>query len=159
MNMVSFSFYNLFSDPFRPNDYDAVRIQLKELKRHKQNVASLSQSEDRGVSDEEDDAYQKSKEPKTPPRLAAIASTLLADANGDDAYLRRMQMSVTKTIEPEVQPRIETKHLEDDAHSRVIILMNMVGRGQVDRHLEKETRQQCQKYGQVQECLIVEVGD
>mmetsp|Transcript_1976 Transcript_1976/g.5462 ORF Transcript_1976/g.5462 Transcript_1976/m.5462 type:complete len:434 (-) Transcript_1976:16-1317(-) len=43
--------------------------------------------------------------------------------------------------------------------SSVILLSNMVGRGQVDPELQSETAQECSKYGPVESCKIVEVAD
>ncbi|KAL5013489.1 hypothetical protein ScPMuIL_007759 [Solemya velum] len=41
--------------------------------------------------------------------------------------------------------------------SRVILLRNMVGPGEVDEELEPETAEECAKYGKVIKCLIFEI--
>lgn len=41
--------------------------------------------------------------------------------------------------------------------SKVILLTNMVGPGDVDDELEAETKEECAKYGEVNKCLIFEV--
>ncbi|KAG2228245.1 hypothetical protein INT45_011037, partial [Circinella minor] len=41
--------------------------------------------------------------------------------------------------------------------SRVVLLTNMVGPGEVDDMLQEETAEECAKYGQVERCLIFEV--
>ena len=44
--------------------------------------------------------------------------------------------------------------------SKVVLLRNMVGRGEVDDDLEPETKEECSKYGEVIKCIIFELtGD
>lgn len=45
--------------------------------------------------------------------------------------------------------------LEDS--TRVVLLQNMVGSGQVDDDLDAETKEECKKYGEVLRCLIYEI--
>jgi splicing factor 45 len=52
--------------------------------------------------------------------------------------------------EDESQPALATT---------VVLLQNMVGRGQVDSELEAETAEECSKYGRVVECVIFEFTD
>uniref|UniRef100_A0A8C5BFX6 Splicing factor 45 n=1 Tax=Gadus morhua TaxID=8049 RepID=A0A8C5BFX6_GADMO len=41
--------------------------------------------------------------------------------------------------------------------TKVVILRNMVGRGEVDEDLEGETKEECEKYGKVIRCVIFEI--
>ncbi|CAN8026329.1 unnamed protein product, partial [Ixodes persulcatus] len=41
--------------------------------------------------------------------------------------------------------------------SKVVLLRNMVGPGEVDEDLEPETKEECSKYGEVVRCLIFEI--
>ncbi|UYV78095.1 RBM17 [Cordylochernes scorpioides] len=41
--------------------------------------------------------------------------------------------------------------------SKVVLLKNMVGPGEVDEYLETETKEECGKYGEVISCLIFEI--
>ncbi|KAL1420721.1 hypothetical protein MTO96_004458 [Rhipicephalus appendiculatus] len=41
--------------------------------------------------------------------------------------------------------------------SKVVLLRNMVGPGEVDDDLEPETKEECSKYGEVVRCLIYEI--
>lgn len=41
--------------------------------------------------------------------------------------------------------------------TRVLLLQNMVGPGEVDNELESETKEECKKYGDVVRCLIFEI--
>nr|XP_014342656.1 PREDICTED: splicing factor 45 [Latimeria chalumnae] len=43
--------------------------------------------------------------------------------------------------------------------TKVVLLRNMVGAGEVDDDLEGETKEECEKYGKVSKCVIFEVGD
>ncbi|XP_048864909.1 splicing factor 45-like [Brienomyrus brachyistius] len=43
--------------------------------------------------------------------------------------------------------------------TKVVILRNMVGRGEVDEDLEEETKEECEKYGKVIKCVIFEISD
>ncbi|KAB0382703.1 hypothetical protein FD755_004620 [Muntiacus reevesi] len=41
--------------------------------------------------------------------------------------------------------------------TKVVLLRNMVGTGEVDEHLEVETKEECEKYGKVGKCVIFEI--
>ncbi|KAL7371433.1 hypothetical protein ABVT39_026879 [Epinephelus coioides] len=42
--------------------------------------------------------------------------------------------------------------------TKVVLLRNMVGRGEVDEDLEGETKEECEKYGKVVKCVIFEIA-
>ncbi|XP_057183791.1 splicing factor 45 isoform X2 [Triplophysa rosa] len=42
--------------------------------------------------------------------------------------------------------------------TKVVLLRNMVGRGEVDEDLEAETKEECEKYGKVIKCVIFEIA-
>ncbi|XP_036373755.1 splicing factor 45 isoform X1 [Megalops cyprinoides] len=42
--------------------------------------------------------------------------------------------------------------------TKVVLLRNMVGRGEVDEDLEAETKEECEKYGKVIKCVIFEIS-
>ncbi|KAJ8245597.1 hypothetical protein GJAV_G00272450 [Gymnothorax javanicus] len=42
--------------------------------------------------------------------------------------------------------------------TKVVLLRNMVGRGEVDEDLEAETKEECEKYGRVIKCVIFEIS-
>jgi hypothetical protein len=56
-----------------------------------------------------------------------------------------------------INSRSENYRNELDMTSRVILLTNMVGPGEVDDMLQEETAEECSKYGKVERCLIFEV--
>lgn len=43
--------------------------------------------------------------------------------------------------------------------TKVVLLRNMVGRGEVDEDLEGETKEECEKYGKVVKCVIFEIAE
>nr|XP_061809433.1 splicing factor 45-like [Nerophis lumbriciformis] len=43
--------------------------------------------------------------------------------------------------------------------TKVVLLRNMVGRGEVDDDLEGETKEECEKYGKVIKCVIFEIAE
>ncbi|XP_062852723.1 splicing factor 45 isoform X2 [Trichomycterus rosablanca] len=43
--------------------------------------------------------------------------------------------------------------------TKVVLLRNMVGRGEVDEDLEGETKEECEKYGKVIKCVIFEISE
>ncbi|XP_028307148.1 splicing factor 45 [Gouania willdenowi] len=43
--------------------------------------------------------------------------------------------------------------------TKVVLLRNMVGRGEVDEDLEGETKEECEKYGKVTKCVIFEIAE
>lgn len=45
----------------------------------------------------------------------------------------------------------------DGKESRILLLRNMVGPGEVDSELESETKEECSKYGKVIRCFIYEI--
>ena len=47
----------------------------------------------------------------------------------------------------------------DGEPTRCVLLLNMVGRGHVDRELEAETAEECARFGAVRECVIFELLD
>ncbi|KAG0257606.1 hypothetical protein DFQ27_005047 [Actinomortierella ambigua] len=115
--------------------------------------------------------------PSSNPSVAA--RIVMSDASGEDAYLRRMQMSQHRASAPSYSQ--STAHppppapafvpaspqasnapasrppLPQEATSTVVLLTNMVGPGEVDEMLQDETAGECEKYGRVIRCLIFEV--
>lgn len=54
-------------------------------------------------------------------------------------------------------PPEKLPNLESPEPTRVLLLQNMVGPGEVDDDLELETKMECAKYGEVVKCLIFEL--
>ncbi|KAF9182339.1 hypothetical protein BGZ51_004809 [Haplosporangium sp. Z 767] len=116
-----------------------------------------------------------------PPRLEVSNSTpvVMHDASGEDAFLRRAQLSQQRptgtSIPPPLLPLQQRAAQPAQQYNRVpfvlkaqsttnkgtpspvILLTNMVGPGEVDDTLQEETAAECEKFGAVVRCLIFEV--
>ena len=75
-----------------------------------------------------------------------ITAPLIAKREGDGKG---------KIIKPKVPNKITSA--TTDNSSRVVLLKNMVGLGEVDNQLESETIEECSKYGKVHSCKIREI--
>ncbi|KAJ3069601.1 hypothetical protein HDU98_007351 [Podochytrium sp. JEL0797] len=162
------------------------------------NQSGVSHDRKEESEEEEDDedvdgiplntALLQQQQPSRP--AAAPASIIQVNESGDDAYLRRMQMSSVPTSQPPpvhpyaaqpptssgdaaLQKRLEmlksrvASKLPDLLDSqrrhdlqpptRVVLLLNMVGPGEVDDDLESETAGECCKFGEVEKVRVFEV--
>jgi splicing factor 45 len=63
------------------------------------------------------------------------------------------------TKEPTASPQVGIPNEVMKNMSKVILLKNMVGPGDVDDDLEGETKEECAKYGEVNKCIIFEMPD
>ncbi|TPX41961.1 hypothetical protein SeMB42_g05337 [Synchytrium endobioticum] len=125
--------------------------------------------------------HRRSPSKEVNPAVAPKSLINLGES-GDDAYLRRLQMSQQQgQLAPAPLPPVKvnsTAHSGPDVHQRsaalatkegtmpaaspmpishVVLLKNMVGPGEVDDTLQDETADECKKYGEVDSCLIYEV--
>lgn len=58
------------------------------------------------------------------------------------------------------KPRTPPPPVDEELDAtRILLLRNMVGSGEVDDDLEAETKEECTKYGEVVKCLIYEIPD
>ncbi|KAI8923632.1 hypothetical protein BC831DRAFT_470270 [Entophlyctis helioformis] len=98
---------------------------------------------------------------------AQSAQTL--DMSGEEAYLRRLRMSgatapalsaqanaVARTPAPTSLPAKQDDPMEE-YETRLVLLTNVVGPGDVDDELEGEIREECSKFGRVRACRVVEI--
>jgi len=98
----------------------------------------------------------------------------LSVSSGEEAFARRAAMSRgVAPVQPPPQPQQSfydsNKRARTDSGgggapggspcppSRVVLLLNMVARGEVDEELEAETADECGKYGRVIKCTVFEV--
>lgn len=66
-----------------------------------------------------------------PPPVPAVPSSYKGITSGDNEQLQNM--------------------------SKIVVLKNMVGPGEVDNDLESETKEECEKYGSVRRCIVQEI--
>ncbi|KAJ3224653.1 hypothetical protein HDU81_008438 [Chytriomyces hyalinus] len=207
-----------------PVDLDALQRQrlsnmAQSAPNHNQDIAKDSSMNDEEEDDDDDDDVdgipmnpsilvqsttsfapsntQPIRPAAVPSEPSAVAQTLMADATGDDAYLRRMQMSNPAIASSPIQQtpwsqnqkaRVSTgapppsfaaapfstgvkeppapvqhsnwKHSTTvsapASMTRVVLLQNMVGPGEVDAELKDETAGECSKFGAVERVEIYE---
>lgn len=77
-----------------------------------------------------------------------ISSPLEIEKNGQN---------LGRIIEPKEGPKVAPEEPNLKGSTRVLLLQNMVGPGEVDDDLEAETKEECKKYGDVVKCLIFEI--
>lgn len=62
------------------------------------------------------------------------------------------------TIEDRNEPEGLRQQQVQQSQSRIVLLTNTVGRGQVDDELEEDVAQECERFGEVVRCIIFEVA-
>jgi hypothetical protein len=114
-------------DPSKPNDYDELKQQQD--RRKKKEKAKL-------LSEAIEEQSRKIKKPRTekPPEKKYFDPEA---ATGEDAFLRRNNIG-----KPKEEP------------SPVITLINLVAPWNIDGELEGETRDECEKFGPVEKCIV-----
>ncbi|KAG0255824.1 hypothetical protein BG011_004917 [Mortierella polycephala] len=115
----------------------------------------------------------------TPLEISNNTPVVMHDVSGEDAFLRRAQLSQQRptatSIPPPLPPPQQRATQPAQQYNRtpfvpktqpttnkgtpspVILLTNMVGPGEVDDTLQEETAAECEKFGAVVRCLIFEV--
>lgn len=139
-------------NPARPNDYEEYCMEREKKKK---------EAERRQRQEEE----FKSRV-ITPPAKVKMDLKMSAD----DVFARRQAMSKPKpkaTPAPMAPPSLPSRSNQDEKPaakrqkleppSRVVLLRNMVGRGEVDVDLRDEIGSECMKYGNVLKCKVHEV--
>ncbi|KAI9325135.1 hypothetical protein BDR26DRAFT_879986 [Obelidium mucronatum] len=102
------------------------------------------------VDESGDDAYLRRMNMSTTTAKPSLsAATVLLQSSGDDAYQRRQKMSIPASSGYEQAKPSNTQ-------TRVVLLLNMVGPGEVDEDLEEETAGECSKFGPVERVRIFE---
>jgi len=88
------------------------------------------------------------------PPIAPPASTPPPAVSPKDFQAPVPKSQAPKTAAP--AEKKEDKPAAKQAPSRVILLRNMVGKGQVDPELENEIKEECTKFGAVMKCKVHE---
>ncbi|KAJ9066344.1 hypothetical protein DSO57_1010555 [Entomophthora muscae] len=81
-------------------------------------------------------------------RRLQLSQTSKPIQSGEEAYLRRLQLSKATEL---VQSVVKS---EPNAGSSILLLMNMVSREDADDQLEEEVTNECIKFGQVIKCFV-----
>mmetsp|Transcript_10200 Transcript_10200/g.16406 ORF Transcript_10200/g.16406 Transcript_10200/m.16406 type:complete len:352 (-) Transcript_10200:87-1142(-) len=129
-------------DPAKPNDYEEF-VKMREEK------FEAEERERRNKKTAEKLRKQYEKQETSTDRVET----------GEEAYMRRVRMSQNAGMSVVTPAKSNAGVTGDDAKpSRVVLLTNMVGPGEVDNDLANETAEECQKYGPVLKCSITEVN-
>jgi len=166
-------------NPARPNDYEEYCV---EREKRKQKEREARRAADRAAEEK-----PKAPAFKAPPPAGAFKppsekKKLDLNISADEMFARRQRMSV-KTAPLGLAPPAPKAKGSDNGRGmppppgpppkrsksnangvfktspgRVILLKNMVGRGEVDAALEGEIVEECSKYGGVIRCKVFEMG-
>eukprot|EP00467_Chlorarachnion_reptans_P019992 CAMPEP_0114527620 /NCGR_PEP_ID=MMETSP0109-20121206/23726_1 /TAXON_ID=29199 /ORGANISM="Chlorarachnion reptans, Strain CCCM449" /LENGTH=344 /DNA_ID=CAMNT_0001709623 /DNA_START=192 /DNA_END=1226 /DNA_ORIENTATION=+ len=130
-------------DPAKPNDYEEF----------------TKMRDDKFEAEERERRNKRAKEKLRKEYEKQETRTMEREETGEEAYMRRVRMSQAQAPAKAAVPPPAPKTSGDVGKpSRVILLTNMVGPGEVDDELAGETAEECQKYGPVLKCSITEVN-
>uniref|UniRef100_A0A3B3RPL5 Splicing factor 45 n=1 Tax=Paramormyrops kingsleyae TaxID=1676925 RepID=A0A3B3RPL5_9TELE len=87
--------------------------------------------------------------------LSTALSVEKTSKRGGKIIIGDLVEKVDLSKKPETNPLTEILKCP----TKVVLLRNMVGRGEVDEDLEAETKEECEKYGKVVKCVIFEISD
>ncbi|OUM62575.1 hypothetical protein PIROE2DRAFT_61796 [Piromyces sp. E2] len=141
-------------DPKFPNEYEVYKKEKKMKKRMEKERREMERQmeKERRHSHRHHHSHHNSPPPQPIPQpiMQQTPTVQNKDISGEEAYLMRARLSA-KPVQPPpmVQPNI--------IPSRVVLLTNLVGAGEVDDTLQEETAEECEKYGEVKKCFIFEV--
>ncbi|KAJ3028729.1 UNVERIFIED_CONTAM: hypothetical protein HDU68_001008 [Siphonaria sp. JEL0065] len=117
------------------------------------------------VEESGDDAYLRRMNLSAVAMPAPAAAAVVMQNSGEDAYQQRMRLSnQTGNKSPTIphaqlqrqqQPQ-QPQQSQQNRTSRVVLLLNMVGPGEVDDDLKDETASECSKFGPVERVQIHE---
>ncbi|ORX50794.1 hypothetical protein BCR36DRAFT_370277 [Piromyces finnis] len=140
-------------DPKFPNEYEVYKKEKKMKKRMEKERREMERQMEKERRHNHHHHSHHNSPPSQPipqPVIQQAPNVQNKDISGEEAYLMRARLSA-KPVQPTpmAQPNI--------IPSRVVLLTNLVGAGEVDDTLQEETAEECQKYGEVKTCLIYEV--
>ncbi|CAG2108144.1 unnamed protein product [Medioppia subpectinata] len=170
-------------DPIWPNDYEKAREERRE-KRHKEQRKPQKRALGLDYDDEEDDKCDADDDSRRrsgaaiapPPSLvdSCVAKKIMAKMGykegqglGREEQGMASPLLVEKTSKrggkivdatPVATP-VESITEIMKTPSKVVLLRNMVAKGEVDELLEEETKEECGKYGDVMRVVIFEVPE
>mmetsp|Transcript_106289 Transcript_106289/g.299047 ORF Transcript_106289/g.299047 Transcript_106289/m.299047 type:complete len:436 (+) Transcript_106289:107-1414(+) len=158
-------------DPAKPNDYDEFcrrRMRLKaeeEMERRRQEALARSQQAAKPAEPKEDDFATKMmkkmgwKEGSGLGKDSQGMATPLVLQKTDKAAGKIVEGAKREAPTPQGQPEAKQPKAApvNRAPTRVLLLNNLVGAGEVDEDLEEETAEEASKYGKIKRCVIKEI--
>eukprot|EP00833_Pecoramyces_ruminatium_P008122 jgi/Orpsp1_1/1182154/evm.model.c7180000080084.2 len=153
-NKKSMNMEDLY-DPKYPNEYEVYKKEKKMKKRIEKERREMEKKMEREMRHSHH--HHRSHHNSPPPQPIPIPQPVIQqpviqskDMTGEEAYLMRARLSNNPVQPPPIMQSIIPP-------SRVVLLTNLVGAGEVDDALQEETAEECEKYGVVERCLIYEV--
>jgi len=155
-NKKSMNMEDLY-DPKYPNEYEVYKSEKKMKKRLEKERKEMEKKMEREMRHSHHHHSHHNSPP--PPQPIPIPQPVVQqpiiqskDMTGEEAYLMRARLSANP-----VQPPPMMQMQQNIPPSRVVLLTNLVGAGEVDDTLQEETAEECERYGVVERCLIYEV--
>lgn len=160
-------------DPSKPNDYEHI-LKNKERMRQEKEIELDRLKRKRMEKEKPKEEVPVMVEQKKPEKGMTLAQKMLEKMGWKKGEgLGKMKQGISAALEvektdarsgrvimPAVAPtKTHAPYIPTNPPSRVIILTNMVGPGQVDATLDEEIGEECSKYGEVESVLIFEVTD
>eukprot|EP00927_Polykrikos_kofoidii_P028298 TRINITY_DN24731_c0_g1_i1.p1 TRINITY_DN24731_c0_g1~~TRINITY_DN24731_c0_g1_i1.p1 ORF type:complete len:440 (+),score=111.78 TRINITY_DN24731_c0_g1_i1:80-1399(+) len=158
-------------DPAKPNDYDEFcrrRMRQKaeeEMEKRRQEALARQQAATKAAEPKEDDYATKMMKKMGWKEGGGLGK----DNQGmtTPLVLQKTDKVTGKIVEgvkreaPAAQGQPEAKHAKAGTSTRpptrVLLLNNLVGAGEVDEDLEEETAEEASKYGKIRKCVIKEI--
>jgi hypothetical protein len=94
--------------------------------------------------------------PPQPTHITQTPASVTASAGIPPEIMKNMSKVVLLRVKFQFSPKIEEMFLKCSTFL-IVYLQNMVGPGDIDDDLEAETKEECQKYGEVNRVIIFEV--
>jgi len=152
-NKKSVSMEDIY-DPKYPNEYEVYKREKKIKKRMEKERREMEKQMEKEMRHNRHRSHGSPPVQQPPPMPIQAPPPVVQskDMTGEEAYLMRARLSAKPAAAP--QP---SQLLQSNIPSRVVLLTNLVGAGEVDDTLQEETAEECERYGEVKNCLIYEV--
>jgi len=141
-------------DPKYPNEYEVYKREKKMKKKMEKERKEMERKMEEEMRHSHHHHHHHSHHNSPPPQ--PIPQPVIQppvpqskDMTGEEAYLMRARLSSRPVQTPQT--------IQQSIPTRVVLLTNLVGAGEVDDTLQEETAEECEKYGVVERCLIFEV--
>lgn len=162
-------------DPAKPNDYDEFcrrRMRIKaeeEMERRRQELLAKQQAAEKPPEPKEDDFATKMMKKMGWKEGAGLgkegqgmAAPLIMKKTDQRAGIitegqKRDAPQVAAGQPNNKQAKIPAASIANRAPTRVLLLNNLVGKGEVDEDLEEETAEEAGKYGKLRRCVVKEI--
>eukprot|EP00747_Dinoflagellata_sp_TGD_P164036 gnl/TRDRNA2_/TRDRNA2_183423_c0_seq1.p1 gnl/TRDRNA2_/TRDRNA2_183423_c0~~gnl/TRDRNA2_/TRDRNA2_183423_c0_seq1.p1 ORF type:complete len:425 (+),score=117.12 gnl/TRDRNA2_/TRDRNA2_183423_c0_seq1:106-1275(+) len=165
-------------DPAKPNDYDEfcrrrMRMKAEEemekrrqdaLARQQQNKAKQEEPKEETFAEKmmkkmgwkEGDGLGKDLQGRANPLVMKKTGSAVGSIVEGSNVAAKREAPANPAGQPDPKQQKSTAAVER-APTRVLLLLNLVGAGEVDEDLEEETGEEASKYGKLKKCVIKEI--